>query len=1279
MIQCKFYHTTPDLRKKIEKFLSVRCDWQENNNVISCSCSPTQAEQIRSTFADTFGDYPQLWLSIDDRLEKKNHLSYKSEKSIGKIEYIRFGALLSIEKYLVHQTDLNGRSQWTGKFLKDNTLQLECQNLSIRLNLHFNSTDRTVFVIDGSDYADLIFSFDYVTVSMQSNENSKTIPLYRNDPLVQSLSGSSDLLISMSSKEEANLFLDYLHQKATFQIFYTMISMEINKSVWSNDDFQYYPKGDARYGIAMLHALGYLFDDKYLRHTTLQRRMIHYANTNPYVFYQLTIEAQEKLKKFHYFDLTHIFNENQWQSALQSKSQNKEKSISVAMLHLTPTRLIFLPKEVTQGHRAMRRHSNENSDDYCQLDLKPDPPNKYLNSDRDLLKYFHDIFRSGIAIAGESFHFFGLSNNQLKNHSFWFRKATSMDDIHRLRNELGQLNRINNIGTYVSRLGLWFSKTDPTGIQLNFYANENEFLRRVAQREHCVTMIDDVEQNNYCFTDGNGLVSKGLAKLIAENLSIIPKNSTNDLKIPSAYQIRLAGCKGMIIIDPQSTYNQFYLKIRPSMKKFECNDWRLEVCGYSEPKTSRLNNQIIWLLSDLGVSDQVFFRLQQRWFASKPSRSKMIEALEKNQIPLKANECRYIYGCALESSLEEGQCFIRYQVLSEYGRPSAKPIFECVRGRVIVTKNPCPYAGDMLELWAVDRPELHDLHDVIVFSTRGERPDFNKIAGSDLDGDGYFVYWGEELRLSRKVRPLDYTPEEKKIQTKPISPDDIIEYCLSTIGATSYGEIYNIHATIVDLNLENHPQRTCQKLAMELAKMFSSAVDSGKTGYIVDRQRIQSIRTQYVEKYPDFLRRPVWQTYKSKSIVGRLYQNAVKYRYGKENEIEMIFSQLNLNDSTSSSVSSIGQPAASSTPLNRSFQLHPGSPISNFSTMTMMKKIPSQFVLIDGMNSISPPIRLIPSNKPFYSQHEDFIRVRLELLPTGISNAFISSSSLASLLFEQIAALKIPMKHRSTMKLSISFGYFYLLKDSKDQRILPKDLQTLINEYFLPSTIIEMTKKNEFSLQQIFYKSNHQIRDEYMESNDDRLQLIFPWFKMNFIEHRREILLICFDRRNQSEIFIHFDKNGRIQNIETSSQIFFKCFHQQSSLYRPDLLYECRSSTFENVQFRSQIFQHETLLDPTNPLTLPFHSHIVPMLSYSRIANIFEYEHIQVHIVRHYSPIHYKNNDYDPLLCTLAYFDEIEQQNSVEIHLPINEEKLLDQQKLRSMISLASELSQMLK
>lgn len=116
----------------------------------------------------------------------------------------------------------------------------------------------------------------------------------------------------------------------------------------------------------------------------------------------------------------------------------------------------------------------------------------------------------------------------------------------------------------------------------------------------------------------------------------------------------------------------------------------------------------------------------------------------KNKIPLPVNECRYLFGCALESTLNEGQCFIRYQILQENGRPLNPPKFDCVRGRVIVTKNPwlsfdfrwienrietnfenfsflSPYAGDMLELWAVDLPELYHLKDVIVFSTSGER------------------------------------------------------------------------------------------------------------------------------------------------------------------------------------------------------------------------------------------------------------------------------------------------------------------------------------------------------------------------------------------------------------------------------------------------------------------------------------------------------------------------------------------------------------------------------
>ena len=43
----------------------------------------------------------------------------------------------------------------------------------------------------------------------------------------------------------------------------------------------------------------------------------------------------------------------------------------------------------------------------------------------------------------------------------------------------------------------------------------------------------------------------------------------------------MAGCKGLVIIDPTSTLEEFYVKIRNSMEKFEYNQWDLEICETS--------------------------------------------------------------------------------------------------------------------------------------------------------------------------------------------------------------------------------------------------------------------------------------------------------------------------------------------------------------------------------------------------------------------------------------------------------------------------------------------------------------------------------------------------------------------------------------------------------------------------------------------------------------------------------------------------------------------------
>lgn len=55
-----------------------------------------------------------------------------------------------------------------------------------------------------------------------------------------------------------------------------------------------------------------------------------------------------------------------------------------------------------------------------------------------------------------------------------------------------------------------------------------------------VEIIPDVKRNGFVFSDGVGTISMSLARKIAEKLPLKDKNT-----VPSCYQIRWAGAKGM--------------------------------------------------------------------------------------------------------------------------------------------------------------------------------------------------------------------------------------------------------------------------------------------------------------------------------------------------------------------------------------------------------------------------------------------------------------------------------------------------------------------------------------------------------------------------------------------------------------------------------------------------------------------------------------------------------------------------------------------------------------
>lgn len=99
--------------------------------------------------------------------------------------------------------------------------------------------------------------------------------------------------------------------------------------------------------------------------------------------------------------------------------------------------------------------------------------------------------------------------------------------------------------------------------------------------------------------------------------------------------------------------------------------------------------------------------------------------------------------------MKENQIFLR--VTTNKGE------IKTIVGKVIVTKNPCYFCGDIRVLEAVDIsndfPFANKLVDVIIFSTEGDTPICTKIAGSDYDGDQYFVCWDKFLIPKLTAKP----------------------------------------------------------------------------------------------------------------------------------------------------------------------------------------------------------------------------------------------------------------------------------------------------------------------------------------------------------------------------------------------------------------------------------------------------------------------------------------------------------------------------------------------
>ncbi|KAG6889600.1 hypothetical protein C0995_016126 [Termitomyces sp. Mi166 len=414
-----------------------------------------------------------------------------------------------------------------------------------------------------------------------------------------------------------------------------------------------------------------------------------------------------------------------------------------------------------------------------------------------------------------------------------------------------------NIAKRAKRIGLLFSEA-----QLDWQLDPKY-----------IADILDIKSGDEIFSDGCGLMSKRFAVQVSKAKKIIFRSVRYT---PSVFQIRYEilllclsvrglidlsylGYKGVLMLHPDLDKEKRYLvQFRKSMKKFSTTkDITFSLVNYSKPYTfGRLNNDVIVLLSSLGISNEKLRSKQQEYFewirqasidrslgdyelaekvllnglddpdVSKKVRKRQVDETAKfknekgrSKAPIFVRNSRRLFGvCDPYQVLKEGQVHIR--IMTGRAGPSTP-----IHGDVIVVRNPCLHPGDCLKLRAVHHEKLAHLVDCVVFATvarPGHHSAPSMSSGGDLDGDEYFVFWDKDIIPTTVVQSYDY-PGNKEHTSKMISRADLARHFVFYSGA-GVARVSSLHAKWVRASPLGALSPECQ----ELNALYSQSVDGAQ-------------------------------------------------------------------------------------------------------------------------------------------------------------------------------------------------------------------------------------------------------------------------------------------------------------------------------------------------------------------------------------------------------------------------------------------------------------------
>ncbi|VDK65061.1 unnamed protein product [Anisakis simplex] len=213
----------------------------------------------------------------------------------------------------------------------------------------------------------------------------------------------------------------------------------------------------------------------------------------------------------------------------------------------------------------------------------------------------HNTMRRGIYISDRHFIYLASSNSQMRDSGcYFFDEGEDGKQVEEIRNQLGIFNK-SNIPKLMARIGQCFTQAKLR------HKHYNQTFDVIGGR--------DTSGEPYTFSDGCGRISVKYAEDIASDLDL-------GNCVPSCFQIRFRGIKGVVSVDPwlsdrtewsekysvpdnREKYkrkNKLRVHFRPSQNKFHGSvEMYIEIVKYSSPTGVCLNRPFIAILDQVSA------------------------------------------------------------------------------------------------------------------------------------------------------------------------------------------------------------------------------------------------------------------------------------------------------------------------------------------------------------------------------------------------------------------------------------------------------------------------------------------------------------------------------------------------------------------------------------------------------------------------------------------------------------------------------------------------------